>query len=69
MSSSTQLTLKPFPVKKALLIDADEPTRTYLANVLDPTEWSIRHAPDNQTALELAEQTRFDLILTSEKTS
>ena len=69
MSSSTQLVLKPFPVKKALLIDADEPTRTFLANALDPSEWNIRHAPDNQTALELAQATRFDLILTSEKTS
>jgi DNA-binding NarL/FixJ family response regulator/anti-sigma regulatory factor (Ser/Thr protein kinase) len=69
MSSSTQIVLKPFPIKKALLIDADEPTRTFLANALDPSEWSIRHAPDNQTALELAQATKFDLILTSEKTS
>jgi len=69
MSSSTQTALKPFPVKKALLIDADEPTRAYLANILDPGEWSIRHAPDHQTALELARGTHFDLILTSEKTS
>jgi DNA-binding NarL/FixJ family response regulator/anti-sigma regulatory factor (Ser/Thr protein kinase) len=69
MSSSTQLVLKPTPVKIALLIDADEATRTFLANVLDPGEWSVRHAPDNQMALELAAQTHFDLILTSEKTS
>src|SRR5271155_5123626 len=69
MSSSTQTALKPFPVKKALLIDADEPTRAYLANILNPGEWSIRHAPDHQTALELARGTHFDLILTSEKTS
>jgi DNA-binding NarL/FixJ family response regulator len=69
MSSSTQLAVKPIPVKKALLIDADEPTRVFLANVLDPGEWSIQHAPDNQTALELAAETHFDLILTSEKSS
>ena len=69
MSSSTQLVLKPIPVKKALLIDADEATRAFLANVLDPSEWSIRHAADNQTALELAVRIHFDLILTSEKTS
>jgi DNA-binding NarL/FixJ family response regulator len=69
MSSSTQFAVKPFPIKKALLIDADEPTRAFLANVLDPSEWSIRHAPDSQTALELAAETHFDLILTSEKTS
>src|SRR6202021_3560285 len=67
MSSSTQLFLKPIPVKKALLIDADDATRTFLANVLDPSEWSIRHAADNQTALELAARIHFDLILTGEK--
>ncbi len=69
MTSSTQLVSKPFPVKKALLIDADEPTRAFLANALDPGEWSIRHAANNHVALELAQATHFDLILTSEKTS
>jgi anti-sigma regulatory factor (Ser/Thr protein kinase)/ActR/RegA family two-component response regulator len=69
MSSSTQIVLKPFPVRTALLIDADEATRTFLANALDPGEWSIRHAANNQTALELAQAAQFDLILTSEKTS
>src|SRR5580693_2471175 len=61
MSTSTQIVLKPFPVKTALLIDADEPTRTFLANALDPGEWSIRHAANNQSALELAQVARFDL--------
>jgi anti-sigma regulatory factor (Ser/Thr protein kinase)/ActR/RegA family two-component response regulator len=69
MSTSTQIVLRPIPVKTALLIDADEPTRTFLANALDPGEWSIRHAANNQAALELAQVTRFDLILTSEKSS
>jgi anti-sigma regulatory factor (Ser/Thr protein kinase)/ActR/RegA family two-component response regulator len=69
MSTSTQIVLKPFPVKTALLIDADEPTRTFLANALDPGEWSIRHAANNQSALELAQVARFDLILTSAKSS
>ena len=69
MSFTSQLASKPFPVKKALLIDADETTRTYLANALDPRDWSIRHTPNNHTALELAKATHFDLIITSEKTS
>src|SRR5580704_14023856 len=69
MSTSTQIVLKPFPVRTALLIDADEPTRTFLANALDPSEWSVRHASNNQAALGLAQATQFDLILTSEKTS
>jgi anti-sigma regulatory factor (Ser/Thr protein kinase) len=40
-----------------------------LWNILDPLAWSVRHAPDNKTALALAGATHFDLILTSEKTS
>jgi anti-sigma regulatory factor (Ser/Thr protein kinase) len=40
-----------------------------LADIFDPLAWSVRHAPDNKTALALAQATQFDLILTSEKTS
>ena len=40
-----------------------------LADILNPLVWRLGHAPDNQTALTLAGVTRFDLILTSEKTS
>ncbi len=69
MNSSTQLAPQTPTVKTALLIDANEGTRAFLAEVLDAREWSIRHAPDNQAALALAEATHFDLILTSEKTS
>jgi DNA-binding NarL/FixJ family response regulator/anti-sigma regulatory factor (Ser/Thr protein kinase) len=69
MSTTTQLASKPFPIKKALLIDADEETRAVLAAVFEPREWSVRHAADNKTALALAEASPFDLIVTSEKTS
>jgi anti-sigma regulatory factor (Ser/Thr protein kinase)/ActR/RegA family two-component response regulator len=55
--------------KKALFIDADPEVRAMLANVLDPLVWSVRHAPDNKTALALAGATHFDLVLTSERTS
>jgi anti-sigma regulatory factor (Ser/Thr protein kinase)/ActR/RegA family two-component response regulator len=69
MSSSPQLEMQPSPQKRALFIDADQEVRATLANILDPLVWSIRHAPDNKTALTLAEASHFDLILTSEKTS
>jgi DNA-binding NarL/FixJ family response regulator/anti-sigma regulatory factor (Ser/Thr protein kinase) len=60
---------KPFIVKNVLLVDADEQTRTLLANVFKPGEWAIQHAADNAAALAMARVKAFDLILTSEKTS
>jgi anti-sigma regulatory factor (Ser/Thr protein kinase)/ActR/RegA family two-component response regulator len=69
MGSAPQLEMQPSLQKRALFIDADPEVRAMLENILDPLVWSIRHAPDNKTALTLAEATHFDLILTSEKTS
>ncbi len=40
-----------------------------LSKIFDPLVWSVRHAPDNTTALALASASRFNLIITSEKTS
>jgi anti-sigma regulatory factor (Ser/Thr protein kinase)/ActR/RegA family two-component response regulator len=59
----------PFPVKKALFIDADPEVRALVQNILDPKFWSIRHAADNKAALAMVQAAPFDLILTSDKTS
>jgi CheY-like chemotaxis protein len=69
MSSSALPAAGPFPVKKALFIDADPEVRAMVQNILDPKSWSIRHAADNQAALALVKAAPFDLILTSDKTS
>lgn len=69
MNLPPELETQPAAPKKALFIDADPAIRAMLWNVLDPLLWSVRHAPDNKTALALAGETHFDLILTSEKTS
>jgi DNA-binding NarL/FixJ family response regulator/anti-sigma regulatory factor (Ser/Thr protein kinase) len=69
MSSSPLLVGKPSAQKNALFIDADPEVHAMLVDILDPSEWSVRHAPDNKTALALAEAAHFDFILTSEKTS
>ncbi len=53
----------------ALFVDPEPEIRAMLADVLDPATWSVRHAPDNKTALDLARAFHFDFILTSEKTS
>lgn len=69
MSSSAHPAPGPFPVKKALFIDADPEVRALVHNILDPKVWSVQHAPDNKAALALAKAAPFDLILTSDKTS
>jgi CheY-like chemotaxis protein len=55
-------------MKSALLIDADPEIRDMLREVLDPREWSVRHAPSNAAAFERVKEQPFDLIITSDKT-
>jgi anti-sigma regulatory factor (Ser/Thr protein kinase)/ActR/RegA family two-component response regulator len=69
MSTAPLLENLPFPVRTALVIDADPQVEAVLTRALDPESWRIRHASNNTVALALAEATPCDLILTSEKTS
>ena len=54
MSSSPHLASESPEPKKALFIDADPEVRAMLVNILDPLVWSVRHAPDNKAALDVA---------------
>jgi CheY-like chemotaxis protein len=69
MTSLAHPLVRPFPLKKVLLIDADPEVRSMMHEVLDPAVWSVRHAADNKAALALVQAAPFDLILTSDKTS
>lgn len=69
MSTAPSLQSKPSPVKTALVVDTDPRVDAVLKLELAPSSWTIQHAPDNITALALAEAKPCDLILTSEKTS
>jgi CheY-like chemotaxis protein len=69
MSSSPHLGTERSMQRNALFIDADPEVHAMLVNILDPVGWNLRHVPDNKTALSLARDVHFDLILTSEKTS
>jgi anti-sigma regulatory factor (Ser/Thr protein kinase)/CheY-like chemotaxis protein len=40
-----------------------------LRGILEPDKWAVQRAKDNAAALLMAQRKRFDLILTSEKTS
>ena len=68
MSSASNLGSQSSTQKNALFIDADPEIHEMLVNILDPSVWSVRHAPDNKTALALTQAAPFDFILTSEKT-
>lgn len=69
MSSAPQLEGRPFAVKTALIVDADPQVEVILLNSLKSGQWVVQHAPDNKSALVLAESRVFDLILTSERSS
>jgi len=61
--------MPPVPVRNVLLVDPDPQIEELLASALDPGSSVIHHAPDNASALVLAQSRVFDLILTGEKTS
>ena len=57
------------PVKVVLVVGASHQVTEVLRGVLNPEQWVINHAPDNQGALKLVETRFFDLIVTGAKTS
>lgn len=69
MSSAPSFDARPFPIKTALVVDADPKVEALLLETLEPSQWVVQHASDNKSALAQAEKRAFDLILTSEKSS
>jgi len=55
--------------RKAIVVSDDSQVKAMLWRILKPTEWAIQNAPDNSAALKLVEAGKFDLMVTSEKTS
>lgn len=55
--------------RKAIVVSDDSQVKAMLCRILKPTEWTIQNAPGNSAALKLVEAGKFDLIVTSEKTS
>jgi len=53
----------------AIIVASSPEINQLLANLFDPTDWSIRYADDNKDALKLARERSYDLIITGEKTS
>lgn len=69
MSALSTIGMSPFPVRVALIVGGDARVETLLRSILESDVWAIQTAPDNASALVLAQTKSFDLILTSEKTS
>ena len=69
MSTAPQLENRPLAIKTALVVDPEPEVDTVLSKVLKPPEWTIVHAPDNRTVLNMAEAKPYDLIVTAAKTT
>lgn len=55
--------------RKALIIDPGSEVQHVLAQILCPPEWILETTTGNTAALELVQSSRFDLILTSDRSS
>src|SRR5215831_16977790 len=55
--------------KTALIVDPNREVSAILPRVFERNQWTLEHAPNNQTALTMIQAKPYDLILTSEKTS
>jgi anti-sigma regulatory factor (Ser/Thr protein kinase) len=55
--------------RQAIIISGDDQVESTISKILKPGQWNIQEAADNTAALKLASASRFDLIITCEKTS
>jgi anti-sigma regulatory factor (Ser/Thr protein kinase)/ActR/RegA family two-component response regulator len=69
MSALPNNLLRPIAVRAALLVGEDPQIEEQLRAILEPGLWTLQHATDNTTALALAQNKNFDVIVTGEKTS
>src|SRR5580704_7019199 len=69
MSAFSNIEMRPFPIRTALVVGGDSQIEEQLRGILEPDAWAIQRTTDNATALLMAQGKNFDLILTSKKTS
>jgi anti-sigma regulatory factor (Ser/Thr protein kinase)/ActR/RegA family two-component response regulator len=69
MNALSNIEMRLFPVRAALVVGGDPEIEERLREILEPDSWAIQRTADNATALQIAQRKGFDLILTSEKTS
>ena len=69
MNTSPQCQAEPSRLRTAVLIGANPEILAMLQDTLDPLDWRVQQASDNETALAIAADTRVDLVITDENTS
>lgn len=69
MNSPSTAGLGPIPIKNVLLVNADPTLKNLIASTLEPGTWALHYAANNELAINLARSKKFELILTSEKTT
>jgi anti-sigma regulatory factor (Ser/Thr protein kinase)/ActR/RegA family two-component response regulator len=69
MSALPNINLRPIAVRVALLVGEDAQVEEQLRAIFEGGLWTLQHATNNTTALALAQNKNFDLIVTGEKTS
>jgi len=69
MSALPNIEMRPILVRTALLVGGDSHVEKQLRAILEPGCWVLEHTTDNSTALAVAADKAFDLIVTSEKSS
>ncbi len=69
MSALCQIELGPVPVRTALLVGENAELKKQLRGILEPGLWVLQNVTGNAEALVMASNRKFDLILTSAKTS
>ncbi len=69
MNSPSTADLGPIPIKNVLVVNADPALKNLIASTLEPGTWALHYGANNELALNLARSKKFDLILTSEKTT
>lgn len=67
--SASYVKIGPIPVRVALLVGGNPHIAEQLRGILEPGLWAVHKASNNSAALAMALDRKFDLILTSEKTS
>ena len=70
-SSSSNSPVDPFAAEQhqALIVDSSPEINQLLTNLFDHADWAIHFASDNKQALQLAQRSAYDLIITGENTT
>jgi two-component system, OmpR family, response regulator len=55
--------------RRSLLIESPSSSNVALAELFDPSIWSVSYAKDNESAIQMAKAQSFDLILTNAATT